>query len=323
MLRDILRGEDAQLIAIAAIIDHIDPDILVLTDIDWDAGSAALTAFNDSLAAPYPHFFSAQPNAGFDSGMDLDGNGRLAEARDGWGYGRFSGDGGMAVLSRWPIDTSTVQDFSTMLWSDLSGATAPMASDGTPFPSAEVWKAQRLSSTGHWALPIETDIGTLSLLIWSATPPVFDGPEDANGLRNRDELRLWEQVLDGTLGDPLTGSPILIGNANLDPSDGQGLRESMARVLADPRLTDPTPRSEGAMQAADPGHSGNPALDTAGWEGPVPGNLRVSYVLPSAQLTVTEAGTFWPAPDDPLAPLLGDDGLLAGPHRLVWVDLAR
>jgi len=79
----------------------------------------------------------------------------------------------------------------------------------------------------------------------------------------------------------------------------------------------------GGRAAADPGHSGDPALDTADWATGRPGNLRVSYVLPSVDLPVTGAGVFWPGPDDPKAALLGQDGFAAGPHRLVWVQVTR
>ena len=67
------------------------------------------------------------------------------------------------------------------------------------------------------------------------------------------------------------------------------------------------------------GHDGDPALDTADWrdDGQGPGNLRVDYVLPSADLEVTAAGVFWPAAGEPLA----DAAATASAHRLVWVDL--
>ena len=81
--------------------------------------------------------------------------------------------------------------------------------------------------------------------------------------------------------------------------------------------------SEGARLAADANHRGDPALDTADWPDDGPGNLRVSYVLPSTTFTVTRAGVFWPAAGDPRAALLGGEGLAAGPHHLVWVDLRR
>lgn len=321
LLRDIQTGEDSQIDAAHAVIDHIAPDILLLTDIDYDAGLLALAAFNAGLAQPYPHLFARSPNTGVATGLDMDGNGRIGEPRDAQGYGRFLGDGGMAILSRYPFGPD-VQDFSTMLWRDLPGAILPMVDD-QPFPSAGAQAVQRLSSSGHWIVPVDTPLGQLSLWAFSATPPVFDGPEDRNGLRNRDELRLWEQVLAGRLGEVALDSFVVLGNANLDPADGDGYREAMVAFLDNPRLQDPRPASAGGALAQSPRHLGDPALDTADWDEGGPGNLRVTYVLPSVDWTVTASGVFWPAPDDPNVGLLGEDGLAAGPHRLVWVDILR
>lgn len=323
-MRAILRGEDAQIAAIAGIVARVGPDVLVLTDFDYDHDGIALAAFADLLAARglvLPHHFALRPNSGMATGLDMDGNRRLGEARDAQGYGRFAGDGGMAVLSRWPIDREGAQDFSALLWRDLPGAVLPVR-DGAPFPSAEAQAVQRLSSVGHWVVPVQTGSGPVHLLIWSATPPVFDGPEDMNGLRNRDEARFWQVFLDGTYGLPPRDF-VLLGNSNLDPADGDGLREAMAALLADPRLQDPQPQSAGGRLAADAGQRGDPAQDTADWPHGAPGNLRVTYVLPSATLEIAGAGVFWPASDDPDAELLGKDGLAAGPHRLVWVDIFR
>ena len=327
LLRDILRDEDPQLAAVYGVLAEVRPDILILTDFDWDLNGAALAAFGAALRArdlDYPYLFTARPNAGLPSGLDLDANGRLGEARDGWGYGRFSGDGGLVILGRYPLGDPPVASLTDLLWADLPGATLPVGADGLPFPSAAAQAAQPLSSTAHWIVPVEVPGARIDLMVWSATPPVFDGPEDANGLRNRDELRLWQAVLDGTLGPGLARVPerfVIAGNANLDPVDGDGYSDAMAAFLADPRLTDPRPQSAGGLAAADAGQRGDPALDTADWPDAAPGNLRVSYVLPSAGLEVLGAGVFWPGPDDPKAALLGDDGLLAGPHRLVWVDI--
>jgi len=118
----------------------------------------------------------------------MDGNGYTGDARDAQGYGRFSGDGGMAILSRYPI--GELRDLSAILWKDVEDATLPTV-DGALFPSEEAIVIQRLSTTGHWIVPISMPNGPpLTLMVWSATPLVFDGPEDRNGLRNRDELRL-------------------------------------------------------------------------------------------------------------------------------------
>ncbi len=94
------------------------------------------------------------------------------------------------------------------------------------------------------------------------------------------------------------------------------------------------PTSDGAAQDSveDGGvnvdHQGDPAHDTADFSDAPPfgaGNLRVDYVLPSRQLTVRDAGVFWPTEDDPLFRLVGDDdpgtGVpLSSDHRLVWID---
>lgn len=293
ILRDIRKGEDPQITAIVQVIDQISPDILLLTDIDFDLDGAALAAFSDVLQQPYEHQFTARPNAGIPTGFDVDGNGRLGEARDAQGYGEFSGDGGLAVLSRFPV--GDVADLSAVLWRDLAGAQLPPM-------KPEHAAIQRLSSTSHWIVPIDLPIGRLHLLAFAATPPVFDGPEDRNGLRNRDELRLWTEVLNGAFGE-VPDSFVIAGNANLDPTAGDGLRDAMVDFLADRRLQDPLPDTP-----------------TARWpDRPELGALRVSYVLPSREWVVTDAGVVWHSSD----PLERDGSMLAGPHGLVWVDISK
>lgn len=316
LLRDITKGEDPQIAAIIAVIAQNAPDILVLTDFDYDYGGVALTAFAQALGDaghPMPHTFARQPNTGFATGLDHDGDGRLGDARDNQGYGRFAGDGGMAVLSRFAIDGDGVRDFSDLLWRDIPGATLPPMTD-------DLRAVQRLSETAHWVLPIRPDgAPPITLLAYSATAPVFDGPEDRNGLRNRDKSRFWQLFLDGIWGPPPQGRFAIIGNANLDPVDGEGLRETMSDLLTDPRIQDAKPTSAGGVADADPNHSGDPALDTVDWRSDGPGNLRVSYVIPSADWQIVGAGVYWPAPEDEM--LLGSDGMAAGAHRLVWVDV--
>ncbi len=332
LLRDLLGGEDPAAEAALAVIGAARADVLLLANLDWDMDGAALGLLAERLAEgglDYPHRLALRPNAGRPTGLDMDGDGRLGTPRDAQGYGRFNGDGGLALLSRWPLGAP--RDLSALLWRDLPGARLPTR-DGAPFPSQAAQDAQRLSSTGHWVVPVEAPGGPLTLLAWAATPPVFDGPEDANGLRAADELALWLRLLDGSLGGAAPeGRFVLLGLSNMDPLDGEGLRADMAAALADPRLHDPRPRGEGGRLAADAGHGGDPALDTADWPGAeapeagpggaprgAPGNLRVTYVLPSADWRVLDAGVLWPAPEEPLA----EEAAAAGPHRLVWVDLA-
>src|SRR5690606_11091292 len=107
-----------------------------------------------------------------------------------------AGAGGMAILSRLPILEAEVRDFFDLLWRDLPGADLPRRSDGSPFPSAEAQAVQRLSTTAHWDMPVRLpDGGTLHLLAWYASPPVFDGPEDRNGKRAAYEARFWLHYL--------------------------------------------------------------------------------------------------------------------------------
>ena len=312
MLRDIRKGDDAQIAAIVDNITQVAPDVLLLTDFDYDYDAKALMAFAgllDQAGVRYDHHFAARPNTGVPTDFDLDGDGWVGDARDAQGYGRFGGDGGMAILSRWPIDVAGVQDFSQMLWRDLAGAVMPMQ-DGQPFPSQAVQDIQRLSTAAHWIVPVvRNNDAPFHLMAWSATPPVFDGPEDRNGLRNRDELRLWENILN----DAPPQDFIVLGNANLDPVDGAGLRPAMAQFLQRADLRDPQPRSQAALAAADPEHMGDAGLDTADWPDAAPGNLRVSYVLPSVDWTIVDSAVHWPQ---------GDTGI-AGAHHLVWVDISR
>jgi hypothetical protein len=214
----------------------------------------------------------------------------------------------MAVLSRLPLDTTAARDFSGFLWRDLPGALLP---EGM---TAEVQDIQRLATTGFWDVPVKTDSGPLHLLAWHASPPVFDGPEDRNGKRNHDEATFWRHLLDRTLPMPPPDAPfVLLGDGNLDPADGDGLREGLAFLLAHPALQDPGPR--GRHGRAEPAHMGDPNLDTALYD--EIGGLRLDYVLPSAGLAVSASGVLWPAPDDPLTA----DLVAASRHFPVWVDL--
>lgn len=301
LLRDILRGEDAQVAAVLDVIASARADIILLLDVDWDLDGRTVGALQDALAdrgAAYAHYVALRPNAGLVSGFDLDGNGRLGEGRDALGYGRFTGDGGMALLSRLPLGPAT--DHSAMLWSEQSAAPLTVLPDG----AAEVVP---LASVGQWVVPVQIGGVELSLITLNANTPVFDGPEDRNGKRNADELA-FVRALAGR-----QAIPIVLGRSNIDPADGAGDRAAMAAVLTDPALQDAAPRGQGGGGL---GHLGDPALDTVDFDGPGP--LRVDYVLPASGLTIVDAGVVWPAPNSPSAEV----AKAASRGRLVWVDIA-
>ncbi len=314
LLRDIASGNDPQVAAVQKIIKLISPDILLLSDFDYDAELRALNVFNQRLgAARYQHLFALRPNTGMYTGLDLNGDKRFGTPKDAQGFGYFSGQGGLALLSRFPINNAEVQDFSSLLWKDAKNALLPSWPDGSPFPSHKALAVQRLPSVAHWLVPVQLPSGPLTLLAYQAGPPVFDGSEDQNGKRNHDENAFWLRFLDKPQSAPF----VLLAGANLDPADGDGRVEVIQALLAHPTLQDPKPVSLGGKQAANPSHKGNPALDTADWKDPYPGNMRVDYVLPSAALKVLDAGVFWPAP-------ISSDSALAdraSRHRMVWVDV--
>ena len=302
LLRDLNKGDDDSLNAIAAAIIQAAPDVLVLTDFDYDLDGLALAAFAQMFDGRYPFMFARTPNSGFATGYDIDGNGRTGDARDAQGYGRFAGDGGLAILSRFPIETGEVVDFSSLLWRDVPDAVLPQI-DGQPFFVSGILDVLRLSSTAHWIVPIRLPEETkVSIMAFSATPPVFDGPEDMNGMRSRDELRLWEHVLDGRYGPP-PDRFVVVGNSNLDPVNGDGDSAAMQAFLSRPDIRDP--------------HKG---ITNADWGDGGPGKLRVSYVLPSTNWRIVGAGTQSPALD---AVTDGQGDAIAGPHSLVWVDIGR
>src|SRR5699024_8004864 len=125
---------------------------------DWDHDGLALTAFRRRLAEAghdYPFAIAEQPNSGMQTGLDLDQDGRLGGREDAQGYGRFAGARGMALLSRRPVRLD--RDLTAMLWRDLPDNLMPDAPD-------EVAAMQRLSSTAHWDVVVETGGADLHLL---------------------------------------------------------------------------------------------------------------------------------------------------------------
>ncbi|WP_275290277.1 endonuclease/exonuclease/phosphatase family protein [Sulfitobacter mediterraneus] len=294
LLRDILKGSDPQITAVMDLLVQANADVIALQGFDYDLENRALNSFADTLEKRglyYPHRFAVPSNAGLQIGLDLNGDGRLGGPDDAQGYGRFYGAGSMALLSRFAIDTARVQDFSPLLWRDLPGADLPQL-DGNPFPSADAQAVQRLSSRGHWVVPIlHPEIGSIPILTFHATPPVFDGPEDRNGKRNADEIRFWQHFLNGEIGQAPSTRFVLMGDANIDPNKGAGRRDTIRALLDHSAFQDPLPEKP-----------------TVNW--PQTGPMRVSYILPSAGWRIIDAQVM-------------PQNAAASRHNLLWVDLKQ
>lgn len=339
-----LRKGDAKARKIAAVIQHQRPDILLLNEFDYDAAGAAADLFQrdylevgQSGQAPmhYPYRYFAPVNTGVPSGMDLNRDGKVEGGDDAFGFGLHPGQYGLLVLSRFPIDAGKARTFQQFLWKDLPQARVPrIPGTNEPYYTDAQWAKFRLSSKSHWDVPVNTPAGVVHFLASHPTPPVFDGPENRNGLRNADEIRFWHEyispgarpwlcddqgVCGGLAGDARF---VIAGDLNSDPSDGDSVHEAIVELLEHPRvLRYATPTSEGAIVSArEKGGAnltqrGSPAHKTGAF-GPRVGNLRIDYVLPSVGLPVVASGVFWPPPGTP-----GADWLDATDHHMVWVDL--
>lgn len=321
---------------IAAVIQRVRPDILVLMEFDYDASGEALKNFNDKLlsvsqagdsAIHYDYDFQIISNTGVLSGLDLDGNGDVSLPEDAFGFGNFPGQYASAVLSRFPLDTSALRSYRNFLWRDMPGALLPQNSDGSSYYSQEALDLFRLSSKNHVDLPvILTEDETLHLLISHPTPPVFDGDEDRNGKRNHDEIRLWvdhinnASYLTDDLGQsgglPSNAKFVVLGDLNADPKEGDSYNNAIMQLLTDPKINQEIalgtliPSSNGGL---DEGSGADPENDTSFF------GLRIDYVLPSSNINGLSSGVFWPSENEDLYAIVTDRR--ASDHLLVWVDL--
>lgn len=346
LLAELRGGVSVQGKRLAEIVQRVQPDVLLLCEVDRDDAAAAAAVFareylavsqNGLRPIDFPYSFCPPVNTGEASGQDLDGDGKLGGPGDAYGYGAFPGQYGMVLLSRHPILLDRVRTFRLLPWCAMPDALRPQGH----YSDAQ-WRALRLSSKTHADVPL--GIGdpqrggrVVHALCSHPTPPVFDGAEDRNGCRNHDEIRFWVDYLtpdraawivddEGRTGGLAPDADfVVLGDLNCDPEDGDGQRAALRSLLVHPRVLDPTPRSAGGDEQSkrqfgvNAQHGGDPRLDTGDFadaHGQGPGNLRVDYVLPSRTLPVARSGVFWPAGREPGAALVE-----VSDHRLVWVDV--
>jgi hypothetical protein len=355
-LAEDLSDDDPQARSLAAVIRAVRPDVLLLCEVDYSAeANNAETFARQYLADPqvdklggaaieYAYIYSAPVNTGEPSGMDLNNNGKTTDPEDAWGYGRFPGQYGMAILSRYPIANDQIRTFQKLRWSAMPNALRPRMPDGESYYDDATWEQLRISSKSFWDVPIQIQLGganvSLHLLASHPTPPAFDGPEDRNGCRNHDEIRLLIDYINGsTYFEDDVGSTsaldaeaafFIAGDLNSDPFDGGSRPQAIRDLLKHPRIAkmDP-PASEGALVAAkeqagaNTSHKGNAAWDTGDFNDRSVGNLRIDYALASSNFRVVGNGVFWPlltaAPEDLRKALAAC--LSASDHHLVWVDV--
>ncbi len=336
-------GQNEQLRAAAEIIRIVRPDVLVLNEVDHDyeAGGYPLTDaarafarhYLETGADPleYPYAYAEPNNTGMLSGVDLNGDGKVAteadtgsreHGDDSYGFGTYPGQYSMAVLSMYPVISGESRTFQNFLWRDQPGNHLP-----TDFYSEEAIEILRLSSKSHQDVPVAVDGRRVHLFLSHPTPPVFDGDEDRNGRRNFDEIMFWRQYIDGEAalvddageaGGYAAGQPfVLIGDLNAPAIAAPGAEDVVYDgVRAIEQLLQHTAIQDPAEWQVSPGApAGNPQATTAfGGSG-----RRIDYVLPSRGVEILDGGVYWP---DAVADPEGNArALLASDHRLVWLDV--
>lgn len=337
LIERLQQGDEAQIQAIARIIQLQRPDIILLTEFDYieDPAQGVEAFLKNYLAVSqqgadpihYEHYFYDEVNTGQPSPYDLNRDGKTSgTGADAWGYGLYPGQYGMLVLSRYPIVEDEVRTFRHFKWKDMPDHKVTLQEDGSPWYSEQTWQEFPLSSKSHWDVPVQIGEQTIHVLASHPTPPVFDGPENRNGKRNHDEIRFWTDYITENQSDYIYDDQgrrggfsgdaafLIMGDLNSSPVEGDSIQSGIIDLLKSPAVQgEIRPLSRGgAEHTPDNPHA---ATHTASWRS------RVDYVIPSARgLQVTDSGVFWPARDEDDYELVASRSA-SSDHRLVWLQL--
>ncbi len=325
-------GKNPQAHKIAAIVQTIRPDILLVNEIDYDEKGLVVKLFGKDYlnvgqrgraAIEYPYRYAVPSNTGQPSALDIDSNGSTTDPNDAWGYGVYPGQYAMAVYSRFPILESKIRTFQKYRWSQLPDALRPTdPGTGKSYYTDDVWNQLRLSSKNHIDVPIQVGQQVVHLLASHPTPPVFDGADDHNGCRNHDEIRFWTDYLQGPRATHLVDDDgnrggladhslfVIAGDLNSDPETGDSRRAAIQNLLRHEQLQDPKPASAAASELT--GTSESRATASFGKNR----QMRIDYTLPSREFILNDAGVFWPSKKNG-----GQDLIDASDHRMVWIDI--
>lgn len=350
LINDLSSPENVQAKLVAEIIQRQNPDVIALLEFDFDVKKEAIKLFqknylnvsqNNVPSVNYKHVYVASSNTGKLMEVDVNGDGLLSIPQDTYGFGFFPGQYSFVVLSKYEIIEEDIRTFQKFKWNDMPNAMLPLKQDGNLYYSKEVMDVFRLSSKNHVDIPIKiANHVIIHAIVAHPTPPVFDGIEDRNGTRNHDEIRLLNDYVSGESylydddnnfgGITKEDKFVIMGDLNADSFDGESTMDPINyfeknELINQNALTgNKIPSSKAGLEFSikqgceNLKHNGNPSYDTAdfGDKSPNSGNLRVDYVLPSANLKIVETGVFWPMDSDSTV-LLNK----ASDHKLVWVDV--
>lgn len=324
---------------VAQAIRAVAADIIVLQEFDYSDDGSALDLFAERyLAKPqggdrYPPVFyryrhQVSSNTGLLAAVDIDGDGEIKPPNDAYGFGMHPGHFAFALLSRFPIDRAAIRSFQRLKWRDMPAAKLPIIA-GKHFYPELVRDELRLSSKNHVDLPVRIGQRRLHIVAAHPTPPVFDGPEDRNGRRNFDEIRLLREYLDGASwlrddrGKQVTSSAanredesfVVLGDLNAAPVGGSSMQGAIEQLLLHPSIN-----RQVAVGTRVPASEGGKEIHNQSATATFGGGLRVDYVLPGSALDVQATGVFWPAPGKPGSELFRTRET-SSDHRPVWADI--
>ncbi|MEI8606677.1 endonuclease/exonuclease/phosphatase family protein [Pseudoalteromonas sp. B160] len=330
-----LQTNHPQIKNIAEIIQRIRPDILLLNEFDYVSKAQGIDYFkthylaksqNKQPAIDYPYSYVGPVNTGLKTPFDLDNDGQATGIKgDAFGFGFFEGHYGMAVLSRYPIDFDKIRTLQTFKYKDMPNAKMPIdPTTGENWYNNEEWQALRLSSKSFWDIPVTVKGKTLHVIASHPTPPVFDGAEDRNGLRNHDEVRLIKDYIasadylyddhDVKGGLAEKSRFVIVGDLNAAPEGDKKRPDTTNQLLKNSLINSQfTPTSKGAKTTYSEKYA---AAYTAYWQ------ARADYVLPSTYgIEVHDGGVFWPTKSSELYRLIKDRNA-SSDHRMVWLDIS-
>ena len=323
MYQELKSGNSSQARALAKVVQQVDPDVLLIQELDKGIKQEVLTAFHDLYlnragkrkvsGFPFRHHFLS--NTGAQTGFDLDRNGHVGGPGDAQGFGWHAGQYGFAILSKLPFHVNEISEFRNLLWRDFEDTQiSQVRTQEMPWYGADSQAVLRLSSKNHVAIPIQGPGGLIWILAAHPTPPVFDGPEDRNGIRNYDEIRLLRTMFEGDRGlindrgesfkIPSTDDFVVMGDMNADPRKGDGRPGAIGQLLTHPKVNIEAtvgkfmPKSND-LKLKDP-------HDTSAF------GLRVDYIIPSKTLEVYQSGLCRAKTNHAKPP---------SDHFLVWMDV--
>lgn len=346
LAEDLSEPGDAQGLQVAETVQRAAPDVVLLTDMDVDAGLDVAQSFRTNYLAvgtggqkgiDYPHMYVSEVNNGVDTGADLDNDGIIGGPGDAFGPGDFAGQHGMVLYSKHPLETDGIRTFTELTWAAMPDNAIP---EGT-YSDLEL-SVLRLSSSSHWDIPVNVDGQTVHVL--AAQPSrTEDGPTGAE--RHHDEMRFWsdylaqgtgkdEYIVDdkGQTGGLSSEDPFVLAG-DFGPLTDQALEgadhpSAVAGLLAAEVIQDPEPVSQGAESLKDGESTATEVVSREKGEWVL---ARSGYLLPSSAVTAEASGVFWPVPgqlgsqltraNEPGGDLGEPNETTPSEHRLVWTDL--